>query len=184
MYVRVAADAGEALSVMRTAKVYVPPLVGVPLIMPDAAFSCSPGGSLPELTDQAYGGWPPFAVSVAEWDFPLWPSRSDVVTIEIGAAATDMLNAFVADAAGDALSVTRALNEWVPAVVGVPEMSPVPAASARPGDRLPLAMLHMYGVVPPVTWRVWVCACLTVAVARDVVLMLSAAGAVAASMRK
>jgi hypothetical protein len=48
-------------------KVEVPACVGVPLIWPDEAFRLRPAGSVPELTDQAYGAVPPEAVSVAAY---------------------------------------------------------------------------------------------------------------------
>ena len=44
---------------------YVPGLVGVPVIRPWDALSVSPGGSDPDK-DQTYGGLPPVADSVTE----------------------------------------------------------------------------------------------------------------------
>ena len=48
-----------------TVKLYVPAVVGVPLIPPPEA-SVSPTGSNPVVRDQVYGGWPPEADSEAE----------------------------------------------------------------------------------------------------------------------
>ena len=47
------------------------------------------------------------------------------------------------------LSLTAAVNVAVPLEVGVPEMVPVDAAKLSPAGRLPDAMDHRYGVVPP-----------------------------------
>ena len=42
-----------------------------------------------------------------------------------------------------------------PTVVGVPEMTPVEAARARPAGRVPEAIDQVYGVWPPVAASVW-----------------------------
>ena len=55
---------GEVLSVTFKVNVYVPGVVGVPEISPVVLFNVSPGGSVPELTVQVYGGVPPYAVGV------------------------------------------------------------------------------------------------------------------------
>lgn len=49
----------ESLAVIETEK--VPPIVGVPEMMPVLAASVSPAGSLPLVTDQVYGILPPVA---------------------------------------------------------------------------------------------------------------------------
>ena len=41
----------------------------------------------------------------------------------------------------------------VPAVVGVPLITPVLGSSCSPAGRLPLATDHVYGSVPPVAWK-------------------------------
>ena len=48
-------------------------------------------------------------------------------------------------------STTSRVNAYVPAVVGVPEITPVPVARVSPGGRLPLAMVQVTGLVAPVT---------------------------------
>src|SRR6266849_5242030 len=58
-----------------------------------------------------------------------------------------MLNAFVAVC--ELASLTCTLKLLVPATVGVPEMTPVLAASVRPAGRLPDAMDHTYEGLPP-----------------------------------
>ena len=54
---------------------------------------------------------------------------------------------------GDPLSATCAVNANVPALVGVPAMTPVDAFRVTPPGRLPATMLQLYGVVPPVAAR-------------------------------
>ena len=58
-------------------------------------------------------------------------------------AATVIDNARCATCCGELLSVTCAVNDAVSGVVGVPEMRPVPAFSARPAGRLPATMLQV-----------------------------------------
>ena len=47
-------------------------------------------------------------------------------------------------------AVTRTVKLEVPVAVGVPEMTPVLAASVSPAGSAPLAIDHVYGGVPPV----------------------------------
>jgi hypothetical protein len=46
-------------------------------------------------------------------------------------------------------SVTCDVNVYVPAVVGVPETTPVLAFSVRPGGNEPEEIEYVYGAVPP-----------------------------------
>jgi hypothetical protein len=46
------------------------------------------------------------------------------------------------------LSITCTRKPHVPAVVGVPEITPVLAFSDNPAGKLPEYMLHVYGAVP------------------------------------
>lgn len=59
--------------------------VGVPVIAPVDAFSESPAGKLPLVSDQAYGVVPPVAVRVAEYGVPTCPFGSEGVVILRGA---------------------------------------------------------------------------------------------------
>jgi hypothetical protein len=47
------------------------------------------------------------------------------------------------------LSVTWTMNVLAPAVVGVPEIIPVPDASDKPAGKLPEETAQVYGVTPP-----------------------------------
>jgi hypothetical protein len=58
-----------------------------------------------------------------------------------------MLKAFVAVLF--AASVTFTVNNTVPAVVGVPEITPVEATRLNPAGNVPVLTLQVYGVVPP-----------------------------------
>jgi hypothetical protein len=62
-FVAVCAGADESFTWMLKEK--LPDCVGLPEIVPDEATSDTPGGKLPELRLQLYGGVPPEAVSVA-----------------------------------------------------------------------------------------------------------------------
>ena len=61
-----------------------------------------------------------------------------------------MLRAWGSVCTGLPESVTRAVKLYVPLVVGVPEIVPVPLLSVRPGGSEPLSSDHAYGLVPPV----------------------------------
>ena len=79
------------------------------------------------------------------------PAGSDeVVTVRAGGLIVRE-SAAVADA--DALSITLTVTFAVPAVVGVPDIVP-PAARVSPAGSDPLAIVHVYGGVPPVALSV------------------------------
>src|SRR5262245_48476329 len=78
-------------------------------------------------------------------------SESAVVVIDTPAATT-IDNGCTA--VFDAPSVTCTTNEDVPAVVGVPLMTPVAPFSARPADSVPDAIVHVYAGTPPAAARV------------------------------
>ena len=78
-----------------------------------------------------------------------------VICTGVTAAATVMLNDFVAVCAVGAVeSVTLAVKLNDPAVVGVPEIVPLAAASVRPAGNAPALTLQLYGVVPPLAAKV------------------------------
>ena len=51
-------------------------------------------------------------------------------------------------------SVTLTVNEAVPAVVGVPEITPVEVTRLNPAGSEPALRLQLYGVVPPLACSV------------------------------
>jgi hypothetical protein len=79
--------------------------------------------------------------------------REFVVTDKAG--FTTMLRFAVAVlAVGVSESVTVTVKFAVPEAVGVPEMAPVAPLRVRPAGKLPLVMVHEYGVMPPVACKV------------------------------
>ena len=132
----------------------VPAVVGVPEITPVDAARLKPAGSDPALTLQLYGAVPPLACSVVEYAVPVVPPGSDTVVTVGGwaAAATAILNAFVP--VPFAASFTCTVNDTVPAVVGVPEITPVDAARLKPAGSDPALTLQLYGAVPPLACSV------------------------------
>ncbi len=75
-----------------------------------------------------------------------------VVVVITGAALIVISKALLLVA--PAKSVTRAVKLEVPAVVGVPEISPVAALSVNPAGSEPVLLDHVYGGVPPVAVKV------------------------------
>lgn len=69
----------------------------------------------------------------------------DVIVIDNG---TDFV------CAGLLLSVTVAVNPKVPLAVGIPEITPAPAARVKPAGRVPLVIDHPYAGVPPAACNV------------------------------
>ena len=68
-------------SVTWTVKLYVPSLVGVPVIDPVVARIVSPGGSVPEAMANAYGELPPLTLNTALQETPTFAAgNSPVIT--------------------------------------------------------------------------------------------------------
>jgi hypothetical protein len=131
----------------------VPAVVGVPLTCP-VALSANPAGKAPALIDQLYGFVPPLACSVVEYAVPAVPPGS-VVVVTVGGcagAATTTLKAFVPVLFAE--SLTRTVIDTVPAVVGVPLITPVDETRLTPAGNVPALRLQVYGVVPPLACSV------------------------------
>jgi hypothetical protein len=73
--------------------------------------------------------------------------------MDTGVGATTILVLTDKDWVGFPLSATVATKLDVPGAVGMPEMTPVDRVSVRPAGRLPDAMDHEYGTLPPDTFR-------------------------------
>jgi hypothetical protein len=132
-------------------KVELPAVVGVPDSTP-AELSVRPAGREPEFTDQVYGVVPPVAVRVTEYGTPTVPAggaEKFVVT------PVPMVSVVASVAICPRASVTLAVKLNVPVAVGVPVSTPL-AFRVIPAGRLPEATDQVYGLVPPVTVRVWV----------------------------
>lgn len=63
-------------------------------------------------------------------------------------------NVFDAVLAGEPLSVTVTVNEYVPAAVGVPDITPVVPFKLKPVGKLPEVTAHVYDGLPPVALNV------------------------------
>jgi hypothetical protein len=116
-------------------------VVGVPEITPVPA-RLKPAGNAP-LSRLHVMGVVPVAVSVWLYPFPTAPSGNFSVVI-VGATLIVIDNCFVAL---PATLVAFTVKEDVPSVVGVPEIVPFDAG-IRPAGNVPLAMLHVMGVIP------------------------------------
>src|SRR5579864_6600678 len=75
-------------------------------------------------------------------------------------------------AATELASVTRTVKLLVPVAVGVPEITPVPAASDNPAGKVPEAMDQLYGVVPLVAVSVVLYAEFCVPPGKDIVVIV------------
>ena len=159
-----------------------PAVVGVPEITPVDATRLSPAGSAPALTLQVYGVVPPLACSVVEYAVPAVPPGNDVVVTVGGcaAAATAILKTFVPVLF--AASFTCTVNDDVPAVVGVPEITPVDAARLNPAGNVPALTLQLYGVVPPLACSVVEYAVPAVPPGNDVVVTVGGCAAAATAI--
>jgi len=122
----------------------LPAVVGEPEIAPEPD-TFKPGGTLPDTTDQVYGGVPPDALSCCETcEETVAESREPVVIVSAG--MTLMLHAFVAEP--DTASETAIVNAEAPGCAGVPLMVPDFGSICNPDGREPFTD-HVYGAVPP-----------------------------------
>jgi len=108
--------------------------------------SASPAGRVPDEIAHVYGGVPPLAASVCEYAAPVYPDGRGELVVIASDATTVRLKVLVIVAG--ALSVTRTVKLYVPAVVGVPVIAPA-LESASPGGRVPDEIAHVYGGIPP-----------------------------------
>jgi hypothetical protein len=128
----------------------VPTIVGVPVIAPVDASNENPAGNVPTATAQAYGVVPPVAANVAEYAELTTPAGNVVVVTESG-GLTAIENARVVVC--DPLSVTRTVKFDVPALDGVPLITPA-LDRDKPPSNVPDSTDQEYGAVPPVADKV------------------------------
>jgi len=124
-------------------------VVGVPESTPVELFSVSHAGNDdPEAIEYVYGPFPPVTVMVAVYFVPTvpLPAEQGPQLRFIGGPVTWMVQ--VAISVLPLASVTCVLNVYVPAVVGLPESTPV-LLSVSPGGSVPEANAYLYGPVPP-----------------------------------
>src|SRR6185436_15093561 len=103
------------------------------------------------------------------------PPGKDVVVIASAGAIVNV-NAFVG--AAPALSTTRTVKLLVPAVVGVPDMTPVLVLILNPSGRDPADMDHVSGAVPPAAVMVFEYAAFAVPLGMELVVIVSSTATV------
>ena len=133
-----------ALLVAFTVKLEVPAEVGVPDITP-AVERLNPAGRLPLANDHVMGVVP-VAASVALYAVPVTPP-GNVVVVMVGftvAALITMLSVLVSL---PTLLLAFTVKLEVPAVVGVPEITPAPER-LKPVGSVPFSNDHVIGAVP------------------------------------
>jgi hypothetical protein len=110
-----------------------------------------PAGNTPDVTVHEYGAVPPVAASVNEYAVPTVPPGNEGEVIVSGAPEALMLteNGLVASCTDEEESVTCTVKLDWPALVGVPLIVP-PLLKLRPAGKVPDAIVHEYGVLPPV----------------------------------
>jgi hypothetical protein len=81
------AEEGPVVSVTVTMKVYVPGVVGLPEITPEAALRVSPAGREPPVTDHVQGHANGAAINVVVYDVPTCPLGKELGKM-VGAAWT------------------------------------------------------------------------------------------------
>lgn len=129
--------AGRLLSLAVTVKLNDPLADGVPEITPVAAVNVNPAGRLPEVIDHVYPGVPPIAVKVCVYAVPAVPAASDDVEMDSVVDATVMDSGTDLVCTGLPLSLIVTVKAYWPLAVGVPEITPLPAAKLSPAGRLP-----------------------------------------------
>jgi hypothetical protein len=129
----------------------VPTIVGGPVIAPVDAFNDNPAGKVPVITAHVYGVVPPAATRVAEYAALTTPTGSDVVVID---SAGLIVIESACSAVRAPLSVTPTVKFDVPAVLGVPLITPA-EDNDNPAGNVPIARDQEYAGVPPVTLNIW-----------------------------
>ena len=120
--------------------------VGVPAIAP-LELKVNPGGSVPAVNCQVYGGVPPVASRPWKYAAPTTPLLSDPVVIP---RKYGNCKVAVAVSSGLLASVTSNTSTLPPVeAVVVPLITPA-GLRVNPAGSLPLFRLQVYGIVPPV----------------------------------
>src|SRR5579859_1923462 len=109
--------------------------------------SFRPGGIVPAVAAQVYGGRPPAAFNVCEYAVWIVAGGSTDPVMMAKPEPTTSVNCWVARFA--ALSVTSTVNVKVPLVMGVPESCPLDGFKLMPPGGEPELTSHWYGLVPP-----------------------------------
>ena len=94
---------GDVLSTTFPTKLYVPFVVGVPLINPDPGVKASGGGNVPDCSEYVYPGVPPDATSESEYGVPI-----GAVVVAGQATVNSVANAAVTVTGPDIVTVVAA----------------------------------------------------------------------------
>src|ERR1035437_5012985 len=121
---------------------------GVPLTIPVAEFNVKPVGSVPEVNCQTYGVVPPFAVSENVQSRPV-KQLTGKGFAAVSRVAMVSGRGFVSLCIGVLASVTWNVGVAVPAVVGVPLITPVEGFNVKPVGKFP-DNCQVVAPVPPV----------------------------------
>ena len=151
-------------SVTLTVIVVLLAVFGVPLIAPDVESNVNPAGKVPLTTVHDRVPVPPVARMVALYADPTVPSgNGEAVVIASGGFTGVIVSVSGLLAVPDAASVTFTVSTVVPAVVGVPEITPEGFNSSPAGKGFdPAFRLHTYPGTPPDAAKVWLYATPTV----------------------
>ena len=137
------------------------PSTGVPLMAPLVPLSSSPGGSVPAVSDQVYGGVPPLAASSTLYASPTWASGSALVVIDSAAGGGGSPEppepppeqAVSSSATRDA-SVARSVLRMLEVTIDQFPRSPWSCALRRVGTATPHPLLDILTRLQPHTARI------------------------------
>jgi hypothetical protein len=105
--------------------------------------SATPGGISPSESVQTYVSLPPVAPSSSRIGTPTSAGFGAALGATTSGARTTMTSALVSVRWASMTALT--VNVYVPAVVGVPEMTPSEAPSTTPGGSAPSLIDHVFG---------------------------------------
>ena len=140
----VAICCGVPESVACAVKLDMPAVVGVPVIAPVAAFKVRPAGKVPTEIAHVTAGVPPLDCSVALYTELTAPVASELLVIT-SCWTMVRLSAFVTFCWGVPESAAWTVKLDVPAVVGVPEITPVLALRVSPAGSEPTETVQVIG---------------------------------------
>ena len=123
-----------------TENIYVPAMVGVPLMTPVAAFRERPVGKVPDDTIHDVGEF--VAASVCEYGVFVFPLIRLVVVI----TGTVLILIVSCCELLPAMLVAVTVKVYFPAMVGVPLITPLTVFSKIPAGKLPEVIPHDVGV--------------------------------------
>ena len=134
--------------------------VGVPLMSPVVAFNIKPGGKM--LFDKAHVTAPVAPLTVSGWLY-VAPNTASGKLAGVITSTPQVLTVKLREPVQPAASVAVMVKVALPAVVGVPLITPVVPLSIKPAGSEPFVTLNANVPVAPVALTVWLYAVPTVA---------------------